>query len=131
MMVVGSAVHTFWVAKGIGMKFRSEPHNNCSPILELATKYWDQLYVMSAAPGYVGTAVLAYLVVFAKTTYPRWAILFNPAVFLLLLSLGAGRISLPFGAILVGGTMNLSIATFFAISLFLTRREDRSGTSQV
>jgi hypothetical protein len=130
MMVVGSAVHALWVAKGVGMKYCSAPYSDCAPVLELAKQYWGLLYVMSATPGYIGTALLGYLVISEKTIYPRWAILFNPAVFLLLLSLGAGRMPSPFGAILVGGTTNLSIATFFAISLFLTRREDRRRTLQ-
>jgi hypothetical protein len=130
MIVIGSAVHALWVAKGIGMKYCSAPHSDCAPVLELATQYWDLLYVMSATPGYVGTALLAYLVISAKTFYPRWAILFNPAVFLLSLSLGASRMPSPLGAILVGGTTNLSVATFFALSLVLTRRKGRRRTSR-
>jgi hypothetical protein len=121
MMVGGSAVHAFWVAKGIGMKYCSAPHSDCAPALELAKQYWDLLYVMSATPGYIGTALLAFLVILNKTIYPRWMILVNPAVFLLLLSLGASYIPEPLGAILVGGMTNLSIASFFAVSLYVAK----------
>jgi hypothetical protein len=129
MMVVGSAVHALWVAKGIGMKYCSGPRSDCAPVLELAKHYWGLLYIMSATPGYVGTALLGYLVVSGKTIYPRWAILANPAVILLVFSLGATHIPSPIGALVVGGATNLSIVTFFAVSLFLTTRhpqvEDR------
>jgi hypothetical protein len=121
MMVAGSAVHALWVAKGIGMKYCSAPQSGCAPVLELTKSYWNLLYDMSAAPGYAGTAILGYLVFFDKTIYPRWMILANPAVFLLLLSLGANYIPAPLGAILVGGTTNLSIAAFFAVSLYVAR----------
>jgi hypothetical protein len=130
MMIVGSAVHALWVAKGIGMKYCSEPHSDCAPVLELANQYWNLLYVMSATPGYIGTALLAYLVISGRTIYPRSAILANPAVFLLLLSLGASQVPSPVGGILVGGTTNLSIAAFFAVSLFLTASRHYGGKSQ-
>jgi hypothetical protein len=124
MMVVGSAVHAVWVAKGIGMKYCTDPHSGCAPVLELAKRYWDLLYTMSATPGYIGTALLGYLVVSGKTIYPRWAILANPAIILLIFSLGATHIPSPIGAVLVGGTTNLSILTFFAVSLVLTMRRN-------
>ncbi len=122
MMVAGSAVHTLWVAKGIGMKYCSAPHSDCAPVLELAKSYWNLVYVLSAAPGYLGAALLGYLVVFGKTVYPRWAIAANPAVFLLFLT-GAIYLPAPIGAILilVGGSTNLSIAAFFAASLWISR----------
>jgi hypothetical protein len=127
MMVVGSAVHAVWVAKGIGMKYCSEPYSDCAPVLEQAKSYWNLLYAASATPGYIGTALLGYLVISGRTIYSRWAVLANPAVFFLLLSIGASRIPSPLGAILVGGTTNLSIAMFFTASLL--RRPGRSAAT--
>ncbi len=122
MMVAGSAVHTLWAAKGIGMKYCSEAQSDCETVLKLTKTYWNLAYALSAAPGYMGTALLGYLVVFGKTIYPRSTILANPAVILPLLSLGARCVPSPFGAILAGGSTNLSIASFFAISLLVTMR---------
>jgi hypothetical protein len=116
-MVTGSAVHTLWVAKGIAMKFCSSPYSTCPNVLALTTSYWDLAYYLSAAPGYLGAGLLGYLVVTGKTVYPRWTIIANPAMFLLL-SMSTVYLPSPVGAILVGGSTNLSIAAFFAVSLW-------------
>jgi hypothetical protein len=84
MMVAGSAVHTLWVAKGIAMKSCSAPDSDCANVLILTKSYWTLAYDMSAIPGWLGAALLAYLVVAGKTLYPRWTIVANPAVLLLL-----------------------------------------------
>jgi hypothetical protein len=117
MMVAGSAVHTLWVAKGIAMKFCSGPHSTCPNVLALTTRYWDFAYDLSATPGFLGAALLGYLVVTGKTVYPRWTIIANPAMFLLL-SMSTVYLPGPVGAILVGGSTNLSIAAFFTVSLW-------------
>jgi hypothetical protein len=119
MMVAGSAVHTLWVAKGIAMKYCSAPDSDCADVLALTKSYWNLAYYLSAAPGWLGTLLLGYLVVAGKTLYPRWTTMANPA-FVLLISTGAIYLPAPFGAVLVGGSTNLSIATFFAVSLWAT-----------
>ena len=121
MMVVGSAVHAFWVAKGIAMKYCGEPNSDCAPALDYVNRYWNLLYIMSATPGYIGTVLLGYLVITGRTWYPRWGVFSNPAIFLAVLSIGASRIPSPLGAILVGGTINLSVAAFFAASLYFLK----------
>jgi len=120
MMVTGSAVHTLWAAKGIAMKFCSASDSDCATVLILTKSYWILAYDMSAIPGWLNAALLAYLVIAGKTIYPRWTIVANPAVFLLL-STSAVYLPTPFGAIVVGGSTNLSIAAFFAVSLWTTR----------
>jgi hypothetical protein len=120
MMVAGSAVHTLWVAKGIAMRFCSAPDSECANLLILTKSYWNLAYDMSAIPGWLGAALLAYLVIAGHTIYPRWAIVANPAMFLFL-STSAVYLPAPFGAIVVGGSTNLSIAAFFAVSLWTTR----------
>ena len=63
--------------------------------------------------------LLLALVLFGKTYYPRWTVLANPAI-LLLLSPLVDRLPSPFGAILSGGFTNLSIAVFFVVSVLTT-----------
>jgi len=60
-------------------------------------------------------------VLVGRTLYPRWMVLSNPAVVMLFSPL-AERAPQPFGAILVGGFTNLSIALFFAVSILATWR---------
>lgn len=73
------------------------------------------------APGYVGAVLLVVLVALGKTRYPKWTVLANPAI-LLLLSPLADATPAPVGAILVGGFTNLTIAVFFLVSLVTTWR---------
>jgi hypothetical protein len=58
-------------------------------------------------------------VLFAKTWYPRWTVVANPAV-LAVLSPLADRAPAPFGAVLSGGFTNLTIALFFLVSVGTT-----------
>jgi hypothetical protein len=94
--------------------------------------YWTAAYNLGAIPGYVGAALLLILVLMGRTYYPRWTALANPAV-LLALSPLADRVPAPLGAILVGGFTNLSIATFFLVSIVTTwkHRDPSLGTSMV
>jgi hypothetical protein len=57
--------------------------------------------------------------VLGKSLYPRWTVLANFGLLSLLAPL-AVQVPAPFGAILVGGFTNLSIATFFLVSLIST-----------
>jgi hypothetical protein len=94
------------------MKYCSASAADCGTVLILTKNYWTLAYEMSAIPGWLGGALLAYLVIAGKTIYPRWTIVAHPAVFLLL-STSAVYLPAPFGAIIVGGSTNLSIAAFF------------------
>ncbi len=128
LMVAGSAVHTLWTARGLALKYCYGQGAPCSDLLAATTSYWNLVYDLGAIPGYVGAVLLAGLVLFGKTWYPRWTVMVNPAV-LILLSPLASRVPAPFGAVLVGGSTNLSIALFFLISVWTTwkPRDDGDG----
>lgn len=116
-MVGGSAVHTLWTAHGLAIKFCSGPGLACSDLAASIKSYWTLAYNLDALPGYLGALLLAALVVLGKTRYPRWTVIANPGVIFLLVSPWASSVSSPFGAILVGGSANLSIAIFFLVSI--------------
>lgn len=126
LMVAGSAVHTLWTAKGLALKYCSDQGASCSTLLQAIKSYWTLAYNLGAIPGYLAALLLVGLVLFGKTYYPRWTVLANPAA-LLLLSPLADKTPAPFGAILVGGFTNLSIAVFFLVSVATTwiEREDK------
>jgi hypothetical protein len=119
LMVAGSAVHTLWTAKGLALKYCGGEGSPCADLLAVTRSYWTLAYNLSAIPGYLGAALLFGLVIRRKTWYPRWTALANPAV-LFLLSLVTTRVPAPLGAILVGGSANLSIAAFFLVSILTT-----------
>jgi hypothetical protein len=119
LMVAGSAVHTLWTAKGLALKYCGGPGSPCADLLTVIRSYWTLAYNVSALPGYVGAALLFGLVIMHKTRYPRWTVIANPAV-LILISPLAAMVPSPLGAILVGGSTNLAIAAFFLISVVTT-----------
>jgi hypothetical protein len=119
LMVAGSAVHTLWTAKGLALKYCYGQGAPCSDLLAAIKSYWALAYNLGAIPGYLGAALLFGLVLLGKTYYPRWTVLANPAV-LMVLSPLADRVPAPLGAILVGGSTNLSIAIFFLVSVATT-----------
>jgi Family of unknown function (DUF6796) len=130
LMVFGSAIHTLWTAKGLAINYccgSDDP--GCRALLPATNAYWDLAYNLGAIPGYAGAILLIALVLSGKTYYPKWTVLANPAT-LILLSPLAERAPAPFGAILAGGSTNLSIALFFLVSLCTTwTRPDECATT--
>ncbi|MDP9120158.1 MAG: hypothetical protein M3O15_02135 [Acidobacteriota bacterium] len=125
LMVVGSATHALWTAKGLVIKYcTGQPAAPCPELLATIQDYWRLVYDMAEVPGYLASILLLVLVLLGKTAYPRWTALANPGV-LLLLSPLTDWVPAPMGAVLAGGTANLSIAAFFLISVVSTWRRRR------
>ena len=121
LMVSGSAIHTLWTTRGLALKYcYGDDNTGCRAVMQATNQYWDIAYYFGAVPAYFGFILLVGLVVFGKTWYPRWTVLVNPAVLLLLVSPLADKAPAPFGSILSGGFTNLSIALFFAVSIWTT-----------
>jgi hypothetical protein len=122
LMVVGSATHALWTVKGLAIKYCTGNLSAPCPELLAATQdYWKLLYEMAEIPGYLGSLLLLVLVLLGRTSYPRWTAIANPGV-LLVASYLAELVPAPLGAVLVGGSTNLSIATFFLVSVATTWR---------
>ena len=119
LMVAGSAVHALWTAKGLALKYCDGQAAPCADLLTIIKSYWTLAYNLGSIPGYLGAVILMGLVLMRKTWYPRWTTVANPAV-LILCSPLAAKLPSPLGAILVGGSANLSIATFFFVSVVTT-----------
>lgn len=119
LMVGGSAVHMLWTAKGLALKYCYGQASPCSDLLTVTTAYWKVAYNLTAIPGYLGCLLLMGLVLTRKTWYPQWTVLLNPAA-LILVSPLAVKIPSPLGAVLIGGSANLSIAVFFLMSVATT-----------
>ena len=118
-MVIGSAVHALWVPRGLAIKY-SDALAGVAPELVAALKdYWSFAYQMAEVPAYVAAILLLVLVLSGKSRYPRWTVFANFGVLSLAAPL-AERVPSPFGAVLVGGFTNLSIALFFLVSVLST-----------
>ena len=130
LMVSGSAVHTLWVAKGLALKYCTGESGPCSDLLVAIKAYWALAYQIGAIPGYFGALLLIVIVLLRRTWYPRWTVLANPAVLMLCAPL-ATRVPAPLGSILVGGFTNLTIATFFLVSILSTWRGPQGKPSDV
>jgi hypothetical protein len=129
LMVFGSAIHTLWTAKGLALKYcYGVDDAACRALLQSTNSYWNLAYSLGAIPGYAGAILLIALVLLGKTHYPKWTALANPAT-LMLLSPLAERAPTPFGAILSGGSTNLSIAIFFLVSLSTTWTPPQTRTA--
>jgi hypothetical protein len=119
MMVAGSALHALWVPRGLAIKYSDTVGPYAPELIAALRRYWEIGYDLTAVPAYFGAIVLAILVVLGKSLYPRWTVLANFGLLSLFAPL-AERTPGPLGAILVGGFTNLSIATFFLVSLVST-----------
>ena len=119
MMVAGSALHALWVPRGLAIKYSDAVGPYAPELIAALRRYWEIAYDLTAVPAYFGAIVLAILVVLGKSLYPRWTVLANFGLLSLFAPL-AERVPAPIGAILVGGFTNLSIATFFLVSLVST-----------
>ena len=128
-MVFGSAIHALWTAKGLALKYcLGNDDAGCRAVTQAVSSYWELAYNIGSIPGYVGAIALAVLVLLRRTNYPRWTALANPAV-LILLSPLTNRIPAPLGAIISGGSTNLSIALFFLVSLITTWKPRQPAVS--
>ncbi|MFZ0298842.1 MAG: hypothetical protein WAM13_10885 [Candidatus Sulfotelmatobacter sp.] len=94
LMGRGSAVHTLWTAKGLALKYCYGQGPPCSDLLTIIKSYWTVAYNLTSIPGYFGSLLLMGLVLTRRPWYPRWTVLVNPGV-LILLSPVAAKIPSP------------------------------------
>jgi len=121
-MVIGSAVHALWVPRGLAMKYSDALGGIAPEFITSLKDYWYFAYQMAEVPAYVAAILLLILVLWGKTRYPRWTVFANFGVLSLMAPL-AEWVPSPFGAVLVGGFTNLSIALFFFVSVVSTWKD--------
>ncbi len=118
-MVTLGAVHVLYVAKGLARRACIEPSSPCQIFTSQLNDYWTTAYYLGVIPAYIACAILAFVVLMGRSQYPRWTVIANPALSLLISPMLL-FIPAPLGAPLVGGDANLFIALFFAVSLITT-----------
>jgi uncharacterized protein DUF6796 len=125
LMVGAGAFHALWTAYLLALRFAASTPSVLEPLRLALRSYMTTLYAVSAVPGYVACGVLLVAVASGRSRYPRWAAPINPGLLAL-----AAEVTLwapaPWGALAYGGSLSLTLALFFAVSLALTRRRRRA-----
>lgn len=79
--------------------------------------YLKSIYNVIFICGTIWTILLFYLVIFKRSIYPNWMLLFTPTLLLLLAKTVKNYIPYPLGAIVYGGWINLCFMLFFTVFL--------------
>jgi len=119
MMVAGSAVHALWVPRSFATKYELPLTAHAPELFAALRRYWELAYDLAAVAAYIGAILLLLVVLLGRSNYPRWTVLANFGLLLLLEPL-ASQVPSPLGAVLVGGFTNLAIAVFFLVSVLST-----------
>jgi len=123
MMVIGGTFHALWTIRMLLFKFGIPDMHSLELFTEAVNSYSSFTYTISSVPGYLVFPILFYLVVSGKSQYPRWTVIVNTGLLYLLSFLLSG-LSAPFGAVIIGGYINLVFSVFFITSVITTWRED-------
>ncbi|MCD4665317.1 MAG: hypothetical protein K8R68_08595 [Bacteroidales bacterium] len=92
--------------------------------------YLKSIYTLIFICATFWTIILFYLVIFKKSLYPVWMLLFTPTLLLLLSQYVKDYIPYPLGAIIYGGWINLCFMVFFLVCfLHFSRRKIKSAIS--
>lgn len=117
MILIGSSYHAVFTVFGFASKV-AEPGTR-ETLLEQVRSLRDTISYPMYASGLTGTALVYLLVLWKKTRFPRWLLLFLPTTLSLADDLLLGffnRIPAPLGGIVRGGWINGSFVVFFAIA---------------
>ncbi len=79
--------------------------------------YLKSIYILISICGTFFTFLLFYLVIFKKSLYPKWMLLFTPTLLILMAGFVKDYIPYPLGAIVYGGWINLCFVLFFIVCL--------------
>jgi len=79
--------------------------------------YLKSIYILISICGTFFTLLLFYLVIFKKSLFPKWMLLFTPTLLILMAGFVKDYIPYPLGAIVYGGWINLCFMIFFIVCL--------------
>ena len=89
--------------------------------------YLKSFYNIIFICGTIWTLLLFYLVIFKKSLFPVWILLFTPTLLILLGGTIKNYIPYPYGGIIYGGWINLCFVLFFTVCfLHFSRKSIRS-----
>jgi len=77
--------------------------------------YLKSIYILIFICGTFWTFIFFYLVIFKKSLFPIWILLFTPTLLILFSKILKNHIPYPLGAIVYGGWINLCFMLFFLV----------------
>ena len=126
LFIVAGTYHTVFANYGIIGRL---PEPLQSQQLLLFRTYMEAIYTVIYISGVFWTLLLFYVVIFKKSLYPKWMLLFTPTLLLLLSQSLKDYIPYPLGAVIYGGWINLCFMLFFIVC-FLYFSRKRIGSPQ-
>lgn len=122
MIVGGGAFHSAFVYTGLITRAQNAVQMVdvavLNTLLAQSFSYIRFLYQITFAFGLLGTVGFVWAVLFHKTLYPRWMILFTPTLLILVVQPLARHIPAPLGGIVLGGSVSLCFLLFFCLSTY-------------
>jgi hypothetical protein len=119
MMLFGGAFHALWTIRMLLLKHALPSAAGASPFIGSYNRYLNSIFAVALSIGSIGGALLIVMILFHKTIYPRWMVLVNPGLLLLLTPL-VRRIPRPLGSIIYGGYLNIIFIVFFTASVIVS-----------
>lgn len=112
LFVVAGSYHAVFANYGFIGRL---PESLQSQQLLLLRAYQEALYNAILIFATIWTIILFYLVVFKKSLYPKWMLIFTPTLLILSGQFLKDYIPYPLGAVIYGGWINLCFMLFFII----------------
>ncbi|MGA2822288.1 MAG: DUF6796 family protein [Bacteroidales bacterium] len=119
MMVIGGAFHAMWSIRALLIK-AGLSSGDYQAVYDQIKDYTLLLYNTMLTGAAVVSVLLLFAVLSGRSLYPRWSVVVNPGILLLLKPL-AHFVPAPLGAIVSGGYLNLVFVVFFSVSILVTR----------
>ena len=114
MVITGGTYHAMFPNFGFTRRL---PESMQLMQIEYIRTYLEAIYAIVFFFGTIWTLVLFYLVIFRKSQYPLWMLLFTPTLLVLLSGIIKNLVPYPLGAIIYGGWINISFILFFSAYL--------------
>ncbi len=122
VMAIGGAYHAMWSIRAFLIK-AGLSSGDYQALYSQIKDYTLLFYNTMFAGAEVISLLLLFAVLSGRSLYPRWSVVVNPGILLLLRPL-ADLIPAPLGAIVSGGYLNLMFVVFFSVSVLVTRSAD-------
>ena len=125
MIVMGGAYHVVWVVRMLSFRYGVADVAGLNSFVDALGSYMATVNNAAEVPGYLVCPILVVLVLTGRSRYPRWTVLVNPGLLMIFRFSGVtSSLPAPFGAVILGGYINLTFCVFFAVSIITTWKEE-------
>jgi hypothetical protein len=119
MIVLGGTYHAGFVYTGLILRATKAVNeidlDVMNTLMGQASHYLNFLYNICFVFGAIGTIPFLFVILFRRTHYPKWMVLFTPTLLTFVYPI-AQFLPSPVGGIVYGGFFNLTFLIFFCVS---------------